>query len=278
MPATYRGALRTAGFLLRGTGPLAQRAAAADAAVRAPVGTSRRITFLAADGGTGTTTLTASFARLLAARRSGPVLALDAAGGVSGLALRCGADGSLPLEVLARRDRVRSLAQAAEGLPAAGRLRLAGAAAWNRPVPVWNAAHLAIGRFFEVVVTDAGRRTAAEAVALATMSHCVAVVARTDAGSLAAAGELVRHLRAAVPGVPVRLVAAAVAEDAFPGSAAAAGPAGADAEPLLVPHDDALASSLGAPLPRTGLPVVTAVTEVAAALLSATRNPVRAVA
>lgn len=254
---------------VHGTGDLALREAAADDAVRAPVGTSRRLTFIAADGGTGTTTSAATCARVLASRRGGPVLALDASGGASGLAVRCGANELVALGALADDEPPRSLAEASSRLPRAPHgLRVAGASAWNEPTTAWSAAVSTVGRFFEVVVTDAGRRSPREAAAFAAGSHAVAVVARTDPGSLEAAAGLTLHLRHEVPETPVMLVAAGVGGPLPGGIAAAPWPAG---EPLVVPHDVAAAASLATPVPQLGAPTMTALTSLAAALLTSAR-------
>ncbi|GAA1857594.1 hypothetical protein [Myceligenerans crystallogenes] len=254
---------------VRGTGDLTRREAAADDAVRAPVNTSRRLTFVAADGGTGTTTIAAACARVLAARRPGPVLATDASGGAAGLGLRCGANALVEFSALTDDEPPRGLADAAARLPLAPHgLRVAGTAAWNPPVSEWIGAVNAVGRFFEIVVTDAGQRSAREASAFAAASHAVTVAGRTDAGSLEASAELALRLRAEHPGTAVVLVASGVGGPLPGGIANAPWPAG---RPVVVPHDHAAASSLITPLPQLAAPTMTALTQLAAELLTSAR-------
>ena len=253
--------------VLRGTGRGAQDAAAWDSAVRAPVGTSRRITFLAADGGTGTTTLASAVALAFAHRRTGPVLALDAAGGPSALRARLGFEDVPPLDDVAYGAPVRSLADAREVTrEARPGLHLAGASGWAPHLSLWADTAAAVGRFFEVVVTDAGRRTPDDAAGLAAESHVTAVVARTDAGSFAAGRALAETLRGALPGVRVALVLVAVA----PGEP----PFVHSAQPgaLAVPHDRTAARSLGTPLPQLAAPTRAAVAQTAAHLLTEARS------
>jgi hypothetical protein len=253
--------------VLRGAGRFAQDAAAWDTAVRAPVGTSRRITFLAADGGTGATTLASAVALTFARRRTGPVLALDAAGGPSALRTRLGVDDAPALDDVAYGAPVRSLADArAATREARPGLHLAGASGWPPHLSVWSDAAAALGRFFEVVVTDAGRRTPDDAAQLAAESHVTAVVARTDAGAFAAGRTLADSLRGALPHAPVVLVLVGVApgEPPFvhterPGS-------------LAVPHDHAAARSLGTPLPQLDAQTRAAVAKTAAHLLTEARS------
>jgi hypothetical protein len=253
--------------VLRGSGRIAQDAAAWDSDLRAPVGTSRRITFLAADGGAGTTTLAAAVALALAHRRTGPVLALDAAGGPSTLRVRLGVEDVPPLDDVAYGAPVRSLADAREVTQEARPgLHLAGASDWPPHPSAWTDAAAAVGRFFEVVVTDAGRRSPDDATTLAAESHGTAVVARTDAGSFAAGRVLADTIRAALPQARVELVLVGVApgEPPFvhsdrPGS-------------LLVPHDLAAARSLGTPLPRLAAETRAAVVHAAARLIAEARS------
>lgn len=253
--------------VLRGAGRLAQDAAAWDSAMRSPVSTSRRITFLAADGGTGTTTLTSTVALALARRRTGPVLALDAAGGPSALRTRLGVGDAPALDDVAYGAPVRSLADArAVTREARPGLHLAGASDWPPHSSVWTDAAAALGRFFEVVVTDAGRRTPDDAAQLAAESHVTAVVARTDAGAFVAGSALADSLRGKLPGVQVVLVLVGVApgEPPFVHSARPGA--------LSVPHDHAAARSLGTPLPQLDARTRAAVAQTAAHLLTEARS------
>ncbi|MFE7506692.1 hypothetical protein [Promicromonospora sp. NPDC057488] len=264
MRGSTTDALRTA---LRGAGRTTQDATGWDAAVRAPVGTSRRITFLAADGGTGTTTLATAVALLLARRRTGPVLALDAAGGPSALRVRLGTETAPSLDDVAYGAPVRSLGEArAATQEARSGLHLAGASGWPPQHALWADAAAAVGRFFEVVVSDAGRRAPEEAAALAAESHVTAVVARTDAGSFAAGRALAGAVRDALPDARVALVLVGVA----PGEPPFAHSTRPDA--LTVPHDPVAARSLGTPLPELAAPARAAVAQAAAQLLTEART------
>jgi hypothetical protein len=262
---TFRAVLRGGGLLRAGR--IARDAAAWDSAVRAPVGTSRRITFVAADGGTGTTTLAAAVALTFAHRRTGPVLALDATGGPSALRARLGTEDVPPLDDVAYGSPVRSLADAREVTrEARPGLHLAGASGWPSHPSAWTDAAAAVGRFFEVVVTDAGRRIPDDAVTLAAASHVTAVVARTDAGSFAAGRALADSIRDALPRAPVVFVLVGVspAEPPFVH--------GGRAGSLAVPHDHAAARSLGTPLPQLAPQTRAAVAHAAAELLTEARS------
>lgn len=251
---------------LRGSGRTVQDAATWDAALRAPVATSRRLTLLAADGGTGTSTLGAAVALVLANRRTGPVLTLDAAGGPSALRVRLGVDDPPPLDDVAYGAPARSLTDARE-LTRAVRptLHLAGASGWSPHHTLWADAAAAVGRFFEVVVTDAGRRLPDDAAAFAAESHVTAVVARTDAGAFTAGANLVDGIRAAAPHARVVLVLVGVAPGAPPFVHTTRPGA------LTVPHDRGAAQSLGTPLPQLGARTRAAVAHVGAHLLSEAR-------
>ncbi|MEU4360781.1 hypothetical protein [Promicromonospora sp. NPDC023987] len=264
-PDTLRAVLPAA--VLRGAGRTAQDAAAWDSALRAPVGTSRRVTFLAADGGAGTTTLAAAVALALAHRRTGPVLALDAAGGPSALRVRLDVEDVPPLDDVAYGAPVRSLADAREiTREARPGLHLAGASGWALHPAVWTDGAAALGRFFEVVVTDAGRRSSHDATTLAARSHATAVVARTDAGSFAAGRVLADTIRDALPEARVELVLVGVAPGEPPfvhGERPGA---------LAIPHDLAAARSLGTPLPQLAAGTRAAVVHAAAHLISEARS------
>lgn len=167
----------------------------AHAAIRAPLPLSRRIGVVAVDGGSGCSAVAATLANVLARRRSGPVLGVDAAGGRSGLLHRCvGADPEDPATRTtgaARRATATSLVTATSDLPttSTGGYVLDASGPGRRAVSPaeWAQQVTPIARFFDVVVTDWGVRDAADLSAALTTSHVLVLVARTDRASATAA-------------------------------------------------------------------------------------------
>lgn len=290
MPGTTaRDLLRTA---VRGGSASSRRLVAIDEAVRRPVGTSRRVGVVQADGGVGASTLVAAVGTLLAARRTGPVLTVDAARTRVGLAGLCGVDA--PVGLVAHADGPAALARAAsssgravrDGLPrGAGGVHVLGSGAqdaqpWPAPTGLWRDAVAPVSRFFDVVLTDWGHRAAGEdVVEAAALGHVVCVVARADRHSAGRGARLVEAVRGAVPGLRTVLALVDV-----PGSATvgvrvplpagfvpldwpddAAGPG---CPVLHVPHDGVAARTLGRPLVGAGLPFRQAVGTLAAHLLA----------
>jgi MinD-like ATPase involved in chromosome partitioning or flagellar assembly len=174
-----------------------------DAAVRAPVTTSRRLALVSLHGGTGTSTTAAAVAATTAHRRAGRVLAVDVAAGPAGLAARLGVptDARRPLPSRVR-STARSSWEATEGLPVVaddlvvlglGHGRDPDVAADSRD---WAAEVAPIARFFEVVVADWGRRDpAVDLGAVCADAHAVAVVCRSDRASVEEAASYVDALR-----------------------------------------------------------------------------------
>ena len=269
--STVAGGLRAA-FL--GASSTSRTLLGADSALRSPVGTSRRITVLSPDGGSGATTLAAVVAGLLAARRSGPVLALDLARGSASLAARCGATHALGLDALRARPVVRSLAHAQDGLPTTpSGLCVIGSgdaddAPWPGAVDDWTGALSAVGRFFEVVVTDAGRRDEDSAAQLAASSHVTAVVVRADVASTQAGLAMVATIARRHPAARTVLVTMSTAGLTAPVPVAL--PAGTGRE--RVPYDHALARSLVGRVPTLALPTTLALSGVAGHLLDVARG------
>lgn len=270
-----QAAAETARAAVLGTSSTGRRLRAVDESVRGPVGTSRRLTVLSADGGVGGTTLAAVAAGLYASRRSGPVLGVDLARGPAGLAARSGVDAPVGLDMLRSRPAVTSLAAARDGIPLApSGAWVAGSgeaegASWPGSVPDWQQVLAAVGRFFEVVVTDAGRRTPGEAVALAAGSHATAVVVRPDVASVDAGRALLAAVTEGAPGARALLVVVATG-GRTPDAPGVRG-AGLD-RALHVPHDRAAARSLAGPLSGLGLTTRLALGEVAARLLDDARR------
>jgi MinD-like ATPase involved in chromosome partitioning or flagellar assembly len=191
--AAVTSALRV---LFGSVGGAAYELTAADAALRAALPLSRRVGVVAVDGGSGTTAVATGLSSLLARRRSGPVLAVDAAGGRAGLWHRTvGSDPQPATEraaSAAERGRAQTIAQATGGLPTSATgayvLDLAGPQRWPVAVSEWAQQVSPIARFFDLVVTDWGVRPAdVDLATAAATSHVLVVVARADRRSATAA-------------------------------------------------------------------------------------------
>ena len=177
----------------------------ADASLRAGLPLSRRVGIVALAGGSGTTSTTASLASLLAQRRTGMVLAVDAAGGSVGLHRQLMGDADQrPAErdeaAAARRRTALTAADAGAGLAStASRLRVLDTTGTRRraaAVAEWGAAVGPISRFFDLVVTDWGvRPAAADLEEVAGTCHLLWLVARSDRHSATAAAAALRALR-----------------------------------------------------------------------------------
>ncbi|GAA2752846.1 hypothetical protein [Amnibacterium kyonggiense] len=185
---------------------------AADRAIRAPLALSRRVGFVQLVGGVGASTTVAAVAALIAVRRRGAVLAVDAAAGPRSLRWHAGLGTTAPPPADARRTRPQSQADALAGLPItdAGVAVLDGHAEDDLAITetAW-AEHVApLARFCPVVCTDWGVRGAgADLGGVAAASSTVCVVTRSDRSALEralAAAEAVR----ALPNGPDVVVAA----------------------------------------------------------------------
>lgn len=171
----------------------------ADAVLRAPLALSRRVGFVHLRGGAGASTAAAHVASLLARRRTGMVLAVNAAAGERHVLTQAGVPAPGGSREADRRLRPGSAADARAGLGVSGsglygldltRDRLsAGAGTWFEAVS-------AIARFYDVVLTDWGvrdRRVDLRQVAVA--SHVVCLVARADRYAAEEAAALVPALQ-----------------------------------------------------------------------------------
>lgn len=191
--------------IARSTGPLARvfsapRAeqddlVALDDAVTVPLATSRRLAFLHLDGGVGCSTLVAGVSDVLASRRRGRsdrVLVVDAGGSRHGVG---GAVGIAPGERVTAASLVRSSARryadAIDGLSAtrSGALYVglgrSESGHWPSTAHEWAGEVDGIARFFDLVVTDWGRRDAAATLSsIAESSHVVCLVTSSDRGAL----------------------------------------------------------------------------------------------
>jgi hypothetical protein len=171
-----------------------------DAAVRVPLPVCRRVGFVHLAPGSGGSTAAAEVATVLARRRTGTVLAVDASPSPRGLLPLLGAAPSP-----AGRRAPTTAAEARAGLATSP----SGAYALDlRPAGDWPGAVGPIARFFDVVVTDWGlRHPAYDLEPVLATSHVVCLVVRADDAVPAAA--LLDALRAR-PGTPPIVVAPAV--------------------------------------------------------------------
>lgn len=228
MPPAGLGAVadRAAQRLLRPTA-WARELAEVDELLGRRVSTSRRVALVQADGGAGATTTLARAATALARRRTGGVLAVDAARGDADLARRAGlADPPALALSLGRTAGVSTAAQARRAVPAAASgLHVLGSGT-DGPVGAlagfvtpagWRAAVDPIGRFFDAVLTDWGVRTdLADLAEIAASHHVVGVVARADRGPAERGLAAVAGLLEEAPGTAVALVLVDVGGTAGP--------------------------------------------------------------
>ncbi|MGN7189672.1 MULTISPECIES: hypothetical protein [unclassified Curtobacterium] len=192
----------------------------ADRAVRAPLALSRRVGFVQLTGGVGASTTAALVANLVAHRRSGPVLGVDAAAGGRSMLWHAGLPDTAAQGTDPRRLDPVSTADATAGLVRAG----SGLYALDvRPTPVddeqgapprqatesaWADAVAPVTRFFDVVCTDWGvRPPGVDLTAVAYASHAVCLVARSERVSLERAVAVVEAVRS-LEHAPVVVVAA----------------------------------------------------------------------
>lgn len=189
---------------------------AADTVLRSSLPLSRRIAVVAVDGGAGTTAVATALNGLLAHRRSGPVLGVDAAGGQHGLVARSGIDpspatGDSPPGDPTGRAGAATLAQATAGLPRSTTggylLDLAGDQRRSASVADWARKVSPIARFFDLVITDWGvRPVTGDLPAAVQTSHVVVMVGRADRRSAATAASALAGLRESGLRAATRLV------------------------------------------------------------------------
>lgn len=216
-----------------------------DAAIRAPITTSRRISFVQVRGGAGASTTASYVAGILAARRRGLVLGVDATGSVSGLASLSG--GPARTVPSGRRRRARGTTDAIDGLHRAssGVQLLSVAAAQSGAVPAtsaWLADVAPVARFFDAICTDWGERGwRGDLADVAGLSHTVCLVSRADRRFAEEAVALVDAIASSAerPNVVVALVD--VGDSA--GRAPAVMQRASDAAIVSVPFDGAWASA-----------------------------------
>lgn len=176
---------------------LRARLEAWDSAIRGPVGSVRRVGFVHLDPGVGATTLARETTRLVAERRTEPVLVVDVAP-TGSLATRLGADVTPPSEL---RAYARTSADAASGLAtgADGERVLRPPRSTTDATGAWLDEASPISRFFDVAITDFGpRHPAVDMASAAALCDVVCLVSRADRGP----AELSRSLAGAIADLP----------------------------------------------------------------------------
>lgn len=264
-----------------GTTGLGRELAEADSRLRRPVSTSRRVAVVGVQAGAGTSTTVVQLAAVLAARRSGGVLAVDAATGPGGLAALAGVAHPLSLrEAAAQTVGHGTAARARDHIPTGppGLHVLGSPGARPTAAGELDAALRPVGRAFDVVLTDLGARAQYPGLLDAVAGHhAVLLVARADRGTAEhALATTAALLRAGSPPVMIALVD--VGGRAGPSTALvrrALSAVGLAVPVRSVPHDRALAGHPPtAPLPERGLAARTAVLGLAGDLVAlATGGP-----
>jgi MinD-like ATPase involved in chromosome partitioning or flagellar assembly len=172
--------------LLGSAGGITHELAASDALLRSPLPLSRRIGFVQLRGGSGASSTAGYVASMLARRRTGMVLAVDASAGGTNHLWQAGLTMSAAAGVPDRHRRAHpaSAADARAGLPVTGTGLIAldlardhlaaGAGTWFEQVTP-------IARFYDLVITDWGvRHPQVDLLQVARASHVVCLVARAD--------------------------------------------------------------------------------------------------
>jgi hypothetical protein len=175
-----------------------------DVAVRAPLPLCRRIGFVQLAPGVGGSTLAAGVAGVLARRRAGMVLAVDASPSPHGLLplLDVPPGPSVPVHAGTAAEARAALTRAPSGCYTAD-LRPAAVALRRSPTAVgvgdWAAGVGGIARFFDVIVTDWGlRQPWYDLEPVLNASHAVCLVA----GAHAVPGPLPPHVVVTTAGGP----------------------------------------------------------------------------
>jgi hypothetical protein len=126
-----------------------------DAALRGGLSTTRRIGFLSLVPGVGATSLALQVTRIVASRRSEPVLAVDVSGDDRGLGARLRAQPTTPDET---RAGARTTAEAMTGLAEHDGVVALRPDLSDGAVGGWLTEAAPVARFFEVAITDFGAR------------------------------------------------------------------------------------------------------------------------
>ena len=159
---------------------------ASDALLRSPLALSRRIGFVQLRGGSGASSTAGYVASMLARRRTGMVLAVNASAGETNLLWQAGLTRSAARESrnVHRRAHPASAADARAGLPVTGTGLIALDLARDHlavSAGTWFEQVTPIARFYDLVITDWGvRHRQVDLRQVARASHVVCLVARAD--------------------------------------------------------------------------------------------------
>ena len=157
-----------------------------DALLRSPLALSRRIGFVQLRGGSGTSSTAGYVASMLARRRTGMVLAVNASAGETNLLWQAGLTRSAARESgsVNRRAHPACAADARAGLPVTGTGLIALDLARDHlavSAGTWFEQVTPIARFYDLVITDWGvRHRQVDLRQVARASHVVCLVARAD--------------------------------------------------------------------------------------------------
>ena len=176
---------------------------AADNVLRMPLPLSRRFSFVSLRGGSGTSSSSSYVASLLATRRAGMILAVNASAGDGNLIWHAGLSSLAAQHPSERRLRARNASDARDGLPRTHSglytldLRGPTSAEVAASTQHWFDELTPITRFFDVVATDWGFRSwRVDLGQVASASHVVCLVARADRYAAEEAASLVPALLA----------------------------------------------------------------------------------
>jgi len=176
----------TVSTLLDSVSAMTHELTASDTLLRSPLALSRRIGFVQLRGGTGGSSTAGYVASLLARRRTGMVLGVNASAGQANMLWQAGLTRSAlqaPHE-RHRRTHPSTAADARAGLPVSGTGLIALDLARDHlaaSAGTWFEQVTPIARFYDLVITDWGvRQRQVDLRQVATASHVVCLVARAD--------------------------------------------------------------------------------------------------
>lgn len=191
-----------------------------DRTIRAPLSVNHRIAFVQLHGGVGASATAAAVASLLARRRPGAVLAVNASGGSRSLLWYAGLGPTAGTERSDARDRAARRSDATTGLArTAGGLHALDVHAERDdaavPESVWARQSTPIARFFDVTCTDWGRRgVRTELPAIAAGAQVVCLVVRAERPAVERAIAVAEPLAAQVRACRVVVAAVDVGDSA----------------------------------------------------------------
>ena len=169
--------------LLGGVSGTTHELTTSDALLRSPLALSRRIGFVQLRGGSGTSSTAGYVASMLARRRTGMVLAVNASAGETNLLWQAGLTRSAARDAQ-NRAHPASAADARAGLPVSGTGLIALDLARDHlavSAGTWFEQVTPIARFYDLVITDWGvRHRQVDLRQVARASHVVCLVARAD--------------------------------------------------------------------------------------------------